>query len=81
MKESAEVGVAVGGMRHDLHTIAGGDDHRLLDTGISGEIAARIRQPRLGDREALANFERGALVVHAYQLESHEAANLWIAEK
>src|SRR5579864_3653860 len=81
VEESAKVGVAVGGVGHDLHTIAGGDDHCLFDAGIGGELAAGIGQARLGDREALADFKRRTLVVHANELESHEAANLWIAEK
>ena len=81
VQESAQVGVAVGGVGHDLHAIAGGDDHALFDPGIGVEIAAGIGQARLRDRQALAHFERRALVIHANELESHEAANLWIAEK
>ena len=81
VQESAQVGVAVGGVGDDLHAIAGGDDHALFDSGIGVEIAAGIGQARLRDRQALAHFERRALVIHANELESHEAANLWIAEK
>ena len=73
--------MTVGGVRHDLHPIAGRNDHGLFDAGIVVEIAAGVGQPRLRDRETLADFERGALVIHANELESHEAANLWIAEK
>ena len=83
VQESAQVGVAVGGVRDDLHAIAGRDHHALFDSGIGGEIAAGIGQARFRDRQALADFERSALVIHADELKSpaHEAANLWIAEK
>ena len=81
VQESAEVGVAVGGVRHNLHAIAGGDDHAFFNTGVGIEIAASVRHARFGDGQALAQFERRALVIHANELESHEAANLWIAEK
>ena len=81
VQESAQVGVAVGGVGHDLHAIAGGDDHAFFDPGIGGELAAGVGQARLRDRQALADFERRALVIHANELKSHEAANLWIAEK
>ena len=68
-------------VRHDLHPIAGGDDHALFNAGIGVEIAAGVGQARFRDRQALADLERCALVIHANELESHEAANLWIAEK
>src|SRR4029077_13149275 len=81
VKKSAQIGRAVAGMGDHLHAIAGGDDHALLDSGMSGKIAAAIGQARLRNREALAHFERGALVIHADELVSHEAANLWMVEK
>ena len=81
VQESAQVGRTVRGVRDHLHTIAGGDHHALFDSGIRGELAASIGQARLGDRQALAHFERSALVIHADELKSHEAANLWMVEK
>jgi len=81
VQESAQVGGAVGRVGHQLDAIAGGDDHALFDPGIGSEIAANIGQARLRNSQALAQFERGALVIHANELESHEAANLWIVEK
>ena len=74
VQESAQVGVAVGGVGHDLHAVAGGDDHAFFDPRIGPEIAAGIGQARLRDRQALAHFERRALVIHANELESHNAS-------
>ena len=81
MLEAAQVGVTVDRVRNHFHAIAGGDHHSLFDSRIGGQVAAGIGQARLGDRQTLADFERCALVVHANELEFHEAANLWIAEK
>ena len=82
VQESAQVGGAVGGVRHKLNTIAGGDHHALFDPGIGGEITASVGQARFRNRRgARALRGVGALVIHANELESHEAANLWIAEK
>ena len=53
MQESAQVGMAVGCERHNLHAIASGDDHALFNAGIGGEIAAGIGQARLRDRQTL----------------------------
>ena len=54
MQESAQVGVAVGCERHNLHAITRGDDHALFDARIGGEIAAGVGQARLRDRQTLA---------------------------
>ena len=50
VQESAEVGGAVGGVRHKLNTIAGGDHHALFDPGIGGEITASVGQARFRNR-------------------------------
>ena len=81
VQKSAQIGVAVGGVRDDLDAVAGRDDHALFDAGVGRQLAAGIGQARFRDRQPLADFERRALVIHANELESHEAANLWIAEK
>ena len=81
VQKSAQVGGAVGGVGHNFHAVAGGDDHALFDAGMSSEVAASIGQARLGDRQALAHLKRRAIVIHADELISHEAANLWMAEK
>ncbi len=81
VEKSAKIGVPVAGMGDDLDAIAGRDNHAFFDAGIGGEIAAGIGQTRFRDGQALADFERRALVIHANELESHDAANLWIAEK
>jgi hypothetical protein len=81
VKESAEVGGAVGGLGDDLYAIAGGDDEGFFNTRVGSEIAAGVGQAGLGYGEALADFERGAHVIHADELISHEAVNLWIVEK
>jgi hypothetical protein len=73
--------MAIDGMRDHLDAVAGRDHHAFFDSGISRKIAARIRQTRIWDCQPLAYFERGALMVHPDELESHDAANLWIAEK
>ena len=80
-QKSAEVGGAVGGVGHNLDAIAGGNHDPLFDPGIGSELAARVGQTRFRDRHALAHFERSAFVIHANELESHEAANLWMVEK
>jgi len=36
VQESAKVGGAVGGVGHDFHAVAGGDDHALFNPGIGG---------------------------------------------
>ncbi len=81
MQKSAKVGVPVHRVRHHLHPVAGRDDHALFNSWVGGQLAASVRQPRLRDRQPLADFEWSALVIHANELKSHEAANLWIAEK
>jgi hypothetical protein len=48
---------------------------------MGGEIAASIGQARFRDRKPLAHFERRTPVIHANELISHEAVNLWIVEK
>jgi len=68
-------------MSDQFHPIASGDDHALFDSGMRGKAAASIGQARFRNREALAQFERSALVIHADELISHEAANLWMVEK
>src|SRR5579872_2140365 len=81
MQKSAQIGVAVRSVGHDLDTVAGGDHHALFDSWIGGEIATGVGQARLGNRQALANLQGCALMIHADELVSHDAANLWIAEK
>jgi len=50
VQKSAQIGGSVGGVGHDLHAIAGGDDHALFDPGIGVEIPASIGQARFRDR-------------------------------
>jgi hypothetical protein len=68
-------------VRDHFHPVTSGNDHAFFDSGVGGEIAARIGQARLWDRQPLADFERRASMIHANELISHEAANLWIVEK
>jgi hypothetical protein len=81
VQESAQIGVAVGGVGDDLNPIAGGNHHAFFDPRIGCQLAAGVGQALLRDGEALAHFERRALVIDADELVSHEAANLWIVEK
>jgi hypothetical protein len=81
VQKSAQVGRSVRRVRDHFHAVAGGDDHALFDSGLAREIAAGIGQSRVRDRQAFAHFKRCALVIHANKLVSHEAVNLWIAEK
>src|SRR5260370_14639283 len=81
VEESAQIGVAVGGMSYDFNPVAGRDHHALFDPRIGSEIAAGIGQARFGDRQTLAYLGRCALLIHADELESHEAANLWMVDK
>ena len=81
VQKSAQVGVPVGGVRDDLDAVASRDHHRLFDSRIRRQIAAGIRQARFRDRQPLPHFQRSALVIHADELESHEAPNLCIVEK
>jgi len=80
VEEATKIGRSVGRVSNHFHTVAGGNDHALFNSGVSAEIAATIGQARVRNRQALPHFERGALVVHADQLVSH-AANLWMVEK
>ena len=81
VKKAAQIGRSVGSVRDHFDAVAGGDDHPLFDSGMSGKIAATVGQARLRDRQSLAHFERRALVIHANELVSHEAVNLWMVEK
>ena len=81
MQESPQVGMAIDRMGDHLDPVAGRDHDTFFDSGVSRKLAARIRQARFRDGQPLADFEWRALVIHADELESHEAANLWIAEK
>ena len=81
MQKSAQIGMAIHCMCDHLHAVAGGDHHAFFNSGVSRQFAASVGQTRFRDRQPLANFEWRTLVIHANELESHEAANLWIAEK
>ena len=81
VQESAKIGVPVGGVRDHLDPVTGRDHHPLFNSWVSRQLAAGVGQARFRDGQPLADFERRALVIHADELESHEAANLWIAEK
>ena len=81
VQKAAQIGRAISCVSDQFHTIAGGNDHALFDSGMGSEIAASIGQARFGDGKTLAYFEGRALVIHANDLISHEAANLWMVEK
>ena len=81
VQKSAQVGRSVRRVRDHFHAIARGNNHSLLDSRMGREIAAAIRQARLRDRQTLPHFERRAVVIHANELISHEATNLWMVEK
>jgi hypothetical protein len=81
VQKTAQIGRTVAGVSDDFHAVAGGDDHALLDSGAGSEIAAGIGKARVRDRKSLAHFERRAPVIHANEVISHEAANLWMVEK
>jgi hypothetical protein len=68
-------------MSDHFHAIAGGNNHALFHARMRSKIAAAIGQTRFRDRQSLTQFERRALVIHANELVSHEAANLWMVEK
>jgi len=76
VEKSAQIGGAVRGVSNNLYAIAGGDHHALFDPGISAEISANIGQTRFRDGQTFAYLDRSAVVIHANELESHEAANL-----
>src|SRR5207248_3400953 len=77
VQESAKIGGAVSGVCHQFDAITSGYHHPFLDAGIRRQISADIRQARLRDRQPLTQLKRSAVVIHANQLESHEALNLW----
>jgi hypothetical protein len=74
VEESAQVGAAVGRVGDQFHSVAGGEDHALFDSGVSGEIAASVGQARFRDGEALADVKRSAFVIDADKLISHDAS-------
>jgi len=76
VQKAAQVRRAVAGVSDHFHAIAGGNNHALFHAGMRGEIAAAIRKLRFRNRQSLPHFERSALVIHADELISHEAANL-----
>ena len=76
VQKTAQVGGAVAGVRNHFHAVAGGNDHALFNSRMRGEMPAKIRQMLVRDSEALAHVERSALVIHADELISHEAATL-----
>ena len=71
-QETLQIGGTIGGARHHLHPIAGGNDHAFLDAGISRQAFDRFRQARLRDGELLAHLDRCGLVVHADDDKVHE---------
>jgi hypothetical protein len=81
VQESAKIGRAIAGVGDHFHAVASGNDHTLLDPRMSRELAATIRKARLRNCQAFAHFEWSALMIHADELISHDAANLWIVEK
>ena len=81
VQKSTQIGRAVGGMRNHFHAIAGGKNQALFDSRVRSEIAACIRQLGFRDRQALPHFQGRAVVIHADELVSHEATNLWMVEK
>jgi hypothetical protein len=76
VQKAAQVSRSIAGVRDHLHAVAGGNDHALFNSRVRGKVAAKIWQMLVRDGEALAHVERSALVIHANELISHEAANL-----
>ncbi len=81
MQKTAQISRAVGCVSHNFHPVAGGNNHALFNSRVGGEVAASISQARFRDREPLPDLERRTAVIHADELVSHDAANLWMVEK
>ena len=60
----------------DLHPVAGGDDHGLLDAVHGGELGESLGQTRLGDGEALPHLNRRRFVIDTQYGKIHGATNL-----
>ncbi len=74
--EALQIAMAVLRAREDLHPVAGGDDHALLDALHRGELAESLGQTRLGDGKALPHFDRRRLVIDTQYGKIHGAMNL-----
>ena len=80
-QEFAQIARAILHVGDEFHAVAGGNDHALGNGGMLGQSLAGLGQARFGNRQALAHFDRRGLVIHADELESHEAINLCIPLK
>ena len=75
-KKSAEIRGAVLNVGDQFHSIAGGDDHALIDAWMLRQPFARFGQTRLRNCETLPDLDGCAFVVESDELESHEVTNL-----
>ena len=61
---------------HQLHAVAGGDDHALGDSGRRGQSARGLGQVVAADGDLLAQRDGRGFVVHANECERHWGPNL-----
>src|SRR5262249_29202432 len=81
-EKAAQVrGSTVAGIAEDLEPVARRQDHAFFNAGMFHQLPAGLGQARLLDSKALAHFHWSRFVVHANELELHEATNLWIELK
>ena len=74
--EALQIAMAVLGAGEDLHPVAGGDDHGLLDAFHGGELGESLGQARLGNGKALPHLDRRRFVIHTQYRKIHGATNL-----
>ena len=74
--EALQIAMAVLRAGEDLHPVAGGDDHGLLNAFHGGELGESLGQTRLGNGKALPHLNRRRFVIDTQYRKIHGAINL-----
>ena len=74
-QKAAQVHRAIFGLGQHFHPVAGGEDDTFFDPRMPRQAPQRLRQPRLGNGQALPHFHRRRLVVHPDELKLHDWTN------